>query len=116
MNQVVDAKKAYSNIRTLYCVYTNDKSKYIPGSQIVAVYDLDNDGIKRVGFPMNPFANNMFFKNSKGMVFFKYYNAFDHLDDIPTEYSEIDVYSIESDTKLVVDSKKIFREQEKKMN
>lgn len=116
MNQVVDAKRAYSNMRTLYCVRTNDKSLYIPKSQLIVVYDLDGDNKKRVGFPTNPFYGNMFFDRNREMAFFSYYHAFDSLEDVPSEYTMIEELNIDGSNLVVQDSKTIIREEEKKMN
>ena len=113
MNQVVDAKKAYKNIRTLYCVRTSDKSMYIPKSQLIAVYDLDGDNKKRVGFPTNPFYGNMFFDSHRQMAFFSYYLAFDNLEDVPEEYGIFEELNIDTETLVVSDSKTIIREQKK---
>jgi len=116
VNQVVDSKKVYSDIRTLYCVRTSDKSIYIPKSQLIAVYDLDGDNKKRVGFPTNPLYGNMFFDPHREMAFFSYYLAFDSLENVPEEYCTIDELKIDNETLVVRDTKTIIREEQKKMN
>lgn len=47
--------------RVLYCVEAESRNEVLNHAQLITVYDLDNNGILRVGFPGNPFASNMFF-------------------------------------------------------
>jgi hypothetical protein len=88
---------------------------YIPKSQLIAVYDLDGDNKKRVGFPTNPLYGNMFFDRNRDMAFFGYYLAFDSLEDVPSDYSQIEEYIIDNSDLIVKESKTIIREVQKKM-
>ena len=122
MYKVIDSTKIYSenNEKIMYCVKTNRDDKLRPrNSQLIVVYDLDQDGILRAGFPNNPFTRNMFFGRINEVVFYKnngeyqetnngikrvystYYNAYNSVLDIEEDYDDIYEISIDKDTQIV---------------
>jgi hypothetical protein len=107
MNKVISAAKLFEKrarltefTRTFYCIECMDKNEALGKSQIIQIYDLDNDGTLRVGFPCNPFAGNKYFGRINECKFLDtdaieslnksgvkpiqtvYYHAFDCIDDI----------------------------------
>ena len=107
MLQVLSSYKKYTkkqvnqeDKRVLYCVESSDRSETMEKSQLITIYDLDNNGILRVGFPGNPFASNMFFGRVNEVDFYdeeslnklkasgkkavqtKYFHAFNKIEDL----------------------------------
>ena len=107
MNKVINASQVFrkraeinNNSIIFYCIECINKNESMKNSQLISVYDLDNDGILRVGMPNNPFTKNMFFGSinecrfldkeemnrlqslGKKAVQIKYYHAFNSLEDI----------------------------------
>lgn len=121
MYRVIDYTTIYnkSEERIMYCIKTKMNSGEHPlKSQLIVIYDLDHDGILRVGFPGNPFTNNMFFKRTNEVVFYKennneiidrdddvvyttYYNAFNKLEDVPETNEDIIVVSMDTSNQVV---------------
>ena len=107
MNKVINASKVFqkraeinNNSIIFYCIECIDKNESVKNSQLISVYDLDNDGILRVGMPSNPFTRNMFFgtinqcrfldkdemerlqSSGKRAVQIRYFHAFNSLEDL----------------------------------
>lgn len=105
------------NQRVVFCVEANSKNEHLDNSQLIALYDLDNDGIIRIGFPGNP-VNNMFFsrinevefndintierlkREGKKGVQIKYYHAFNNIKDVNDREDVIKVI-MDCDTHIV---------------
>ncbi len=107
MNKIIRAQKVFeyrankmNNSRVFYCIECINRNDVLGKSQLISIYDLDNDGVLRVGFPTNPYTRNMFFgpinecdfcdqetidrliKEGKRPVQTSYYHAFSTKDEI----------------------------------
>ena len=122
MHKVIDSTKVFndSDERIMYCVKSDRDNSNIPhNSQLLVVYDLDQDGILRAGFPNDPFTHNMFFGRVNEVVFYKnngeyqetndgikriyttYYHAYNSVLDINEEYDDIYQISINKSNQIV---------------
>ena len=60
MERVIDATKKYGfkdENKVFYCV---EHTGYTYASKIISIFDLDNDGVERIGDPGDPYGGNMF--------------------------------------------------------
>ena len=79
MHEVIAAAEMFKGQNTVYyCTEFNPDEEKLPSTQIF-VYDLDNDGILRIGKPGDPYMSNLYFNDSK--VEYERLNAFYTLEE-----------------------------------
>ena len=88
-NKIISIRRSAAfNTRVFYCIKCNNKNDYYKGSQLINIFDLDHDGILRIGFPCNPYLTNMYFNIEKmekaqeeKKTITGYYHAFNEFND-----------------------------------
>ena len=129
MNRIINAHKVFQtnksvndNSKVFYCIESNNKYESMGNSSLISLFDLDNNGVLRVGIPNDPFINNMFFKqvneckfydkeamnrissNGEKAVQIKYLHSFNSIEDILMTGYNGDITKIITDEDLVVKS------------
>ena len=110
-NKIISIRRSAAfNSRVFYCIKCDNKNDYFKGSQLINIFDLDHDGILRIGFPCNPYLANMYFNKEKmekaeeeEKTITGYYHAFNEFNDaqkaIPT--GTIIRVEINKDTQII---------------
>jgi len=110
-NKIISIRRSAAfNTRVFYCIKCDNMNDYYKGSQLINIFDLDHDGILRVGFPCNPYLTNMYFNKEKmekaqevERTITGYYHAFNKFNDAQKSIPNGNIIRVEinKDTQII---------------
>ena len=103
MNRVINSENLFNETVTYFC---GEYKNIALSSKIISIYDLDGDGIERIGNPSNPYAANMYMRPG---VNYKLYNVFETEEEALAHGGEIIKISVDRD-KFVIKDNRVIRE------